>query len=587
MSNSILQNVIFPKTFSTDSYFVYFNNKNKDKKWLKEAIISEQKIILPRKTYLSFASYFNAFPIKYWLSFTSITSINLELYSNQNCNLKIFGTKLDENENIIRKELLSKRIQKSDNIIELPINSIESYSWIYFDIATKDETTLENIKWTTSSKNSKRTTVNLAITTLNKPEYVMQNLKTFASEIRKDDSFIVNKIIVVDQGNKKVQDHEDYKKIKNELQDSLCIINQSNLGGSGGFSRGMLQTITNYKNLNTKADYLIISDDDVLVDFESFRRAKHFADFGKEDNIIGGHMFWKGNPSVINSYAEDINKRTFRWFSLAPKIKGYDFSKSNINKTKWIQKKYDVSYNGWWFSLIPSKIIKEIQLAYPFFIKWDDVEFSLRASKYGYKTVSLPGVFVWHDNWGQKDDTIDWQAFFHLRNRLIVWAIYSDPKYSISFLFHCLLSFMKSLATMRYSVLQQQIEAQNNFLSNPIELKTDLTTRLEKIKELRKTFTDSCPLESKYQGYKPKYIFKSTDRRWIKLLFKREALFVNNNENESYIYKRKTNEDLRYLFLFLKNSFKILLSKNKLKKRYLKTLKLLTSKESWIEVFEK
>ena len=56
----------------------------------------------------------------------------------------------------------------------------------------------------------------------------------------------------------------------------------------------------------------------------------------------------------------------------------------------------------------------------PLFIKLDDVGYGLRAAEHGYGTVTLPGCAIWHMAWSDKDDAIDWQAYFHLRNRLVV-----------------------------------------------------------------------------------------------------------------------------------------------------------------------
>ena len=78
-----------------------------------------------------------------------------------------------------------------------------------------------------------------------------------------------------------------------------------------------------------------------------------------------------------------------------------------------------MDYNGWWMCLIPTAVIREIGLSMPMFIKWDDAEFGLRAGAAGYPTVTMPGVAVWHVPWTEKDDTVDWQAYFHERNRLI------------------------------------------------------------------------------------------------------------------------------------------------------------------------
>ncbi len=75
--------------------------------------------------------------------------------------------------------------------------------------------------------------------------------------------------------------------------------------------------------------------------------------------------------------------------------------------------------------LIPTVVLEEIGLSLPVFIKWDDSEYSLRARAAGYPTVSLPGSAVWHVSWADKDDAVDWQAYFHERNRMIVALLYS------------------------------------------------------------------------------------------------------------------------------------------------------------------
>ena len=38
----------------------------------------------------------------------------------------------------------------------------------------------------------------------------------------------------------------------------------------------------------------------------------------------------------------------------------------------------------------------------------------------------MPGAAIWHMAWSDKDDAIDWQAYFHLRNRLVVAAMHWD-----------------------------------------------------------------------------------------------------------------------------------------------------------------
>src|SRR5262245_64396274 len=78
--------------------------------------------------------------------------------------------------------------------------------------------------------------------------------------------------------------------------------------------------------------------------------------------------------------------------------------------------------------LNPTKIINEVGLAIPQFIKWDDAEYAVRAGRKGYPTVSMPGVAAWHIPWLDKNDALDWQAYYHIRNRVIVALLHSPHK---------------------------------------------------------------------------------------------------------------------------------------------------------------
>ena len=71
------------------------------------------------------------------------------------------------------------------------------------------------------------------------------------------------------------------------------------------------------------------------------------------------------------------------------------------------------------------RIVREIGLAIPVFIKWDDAEYALRARAAGYPTVSMPGVAAWHVPWLDKNDAQDWQAYYHLRNRVVTALLHS------------------------------------------------------------------------------------------------------------------------------------------------------------------
>ena len=151
----------------------------------------------------------------------------------------------------------------------------------------------------------------------------------------------------------------------------------------------------------------------------------------------------------------------------------------------------DVDYNGWWMCLIPTKVIREIGLALPLFIKWDDAEYGLRAREAGFATVSMPGAAVWHVSWIDKDDLVGWQAYFHARNRLITTLIHSPYPKGGRVLRESFQSDVKHLVSMQYFTEHGHIEALRDLLKGPDDLHKVLGTKLPEINALKADYPDA------------------------------------------------------------------------------------------------
>ena len=112
--------------------------------------------------------------------------------------------------------------------------------------------------------------------------------------------------------------------------------------------------------------------------------------------------------------------------------------------------------------------------------------------------MSLPGVAVWHVPWTDKDDTIDWQAYFHPRNRLVAAALHGpdDPK---ALLTDILKRTVRHLMLMEYSAVALQHMALRDFLAGPEALFPNLATVLGQVRATRAEYDDGRPLDSATQ----------------------------------------------------------------------------------------
>ncbi len=357
--------------------------------------------------------------------------------------------------------------------------------WYWFDIvAGASGTTLIEAEWAVQAPPTPPGTVSMAITIVGAPDYLFNQLRAIGEAPEVLD--ILDTVYVADQGPNKIKNHPDFADATKKLGDRLKVIEQGNLGGSGGFSRGMDETLR-----AGRSEYVLIMDDDIMPETEGVLRAAAFADLTHKPTIVGAHMFSMYDPSVLHAYAEVVGTRKW-WWGAAPNTKArHDFGRRNLRNTPWLHRRAESDYNGWWMCMIPMRIVREIGLAIPVFIKWDDAEYALRARAAGYPTVSMPGVAAWHVPWLDKNDAQDWQAYYHLRNRVVTALLHSPLKHGGALVSESAERQLQNLLSMQYSTAALRMLAIEDVLTGPEHLHRDLPVKMAQLRELRMRYADA------------------------------------------------------------------------------------------------
>lgn len=431
---------------------------------------------------LSFGSYFNAFPAAYWRKWTTVSSVSLRVQTSGSGSLVVYRS----NARGVTQRVESFRVSgEATNVHPLSLEQFGDGGWYWFDlIADAEGMTLMSADWSVPDNGQPTGRLNIGVTTFNRADYCSRTIEAIAAdpELRT----ILSEMIVVDQGNEKVQDVSDFDKIAADMGKQLRIINQSNLGGSGGFSRNMLETVN-----GENAEYVLLLDDDVVVETEGILRSATFADFCRVPTIVGGHMFDMFDRSVLHAYAESVNLWKFLWGPSGDLYHRHNLAGQNLRATPWMHRRWDVDFNGWWMCLIPTTVIKDIGLSLPVFIKWDDAEYGLRAKAAGYPTVSMPGTAVWHVSWIDKDDSVDWQAYFHGRNRIVAGLLHSPYRKGGDLLKQSLATDVKHIFSMQYYAASARVMALRDVLSGPEHMHRTLGSRASELRAMKGEFPDS------------------------------------------------------------------------------------------------
>ena len=444
---------------------------------------------------VSFATYFNAFPASYWRRWTTVDSVTLRIRLAGAAAIVVYRSTANGRSHPV--ETISIETDEPAAIERtLPVTHFIDGGWYWFDIVAGPRgTTLIEAEWAAPAEASPAGRVSIGITTFNRPDFMAGQLRTLGDAAEVLD--LLDAVYVVDQGTDRVADHQDFADAAKPLGDRLRVIEQGNIGGSGGFSRAMDEAWR-----AGQSDYLLLLDDDIELEPEGILRAMTFADLARRPTIVGGHMFSLHDRSVLHAFGETVAPYKW-WWGPAPRTRqGHDFGRRNLRHTPWLHRRIDADYNGWWMCLIPTRIIGELGLALPVFIKWDDAEYGLRAGKAGYPTVSLPGVAAWHVPWQDKNDAHDWQAYYHLRNRLVAALLHSPYERGGRLVAESAETQVQHLLSMQYSTAALRLLAIEDVLSGPGHLHRDLLTKLADLRDFRQQFSDA-QAASDIEGFPP------------------------------------------------------------------------------------
>jgi galactofuranosylgalactofuranosylrhamnosyl-N-acetylglucosaminyl-diphospho-decaprenol beta-1,5/1,6-galactofuranosyltransferase len=458
-------------------------------------------LCMPAATELSFATYFNAFPASYWRRWTTVDSVELRVVVDHECRIDIYRSKADATPIHVLGQILGGvgAVRGPGGVylarFGLDLRPFEDGGWYWFDLTTFDEPVrLVEAGWYATTDALGRARAAIGITTFNRPDDCVAALATLG-----EDPLVLDAIGVVnvaDQGTRKIRAADGFTAAAAALGDRLRIHDQPNLGGSGGFARGMHEALA-----HSDCDQILLMDDDIVIEPDCVLRAIAFARFAEQPMIVGGQMLNLQARSHLHAMGEVVDRRVFAW-GPSPHVKhDHDFAERPLRhqRSKDLHRRIEVDYNGWWMCLIPRSIAEELGLPLPLFIKWDDTEYGLRAQSAGYPTATLPGVAIWHMPWSDKDDAVDWQAYFHLRNRLVVAALHSPYRHGAAMLANSMKNTLKHLMSLEYSTAALQQLAIDDFAAGPHALMSQLGTALDTVRARRAEFNDGRVLASAKQ----------------------------------------------------------------------------------------
>lgn len=248
-------------------------------------------------------------------------------------------------------------------------------------------------------------TTGIVICNYNKCDYVLGCIQSVL-ESKTDDY----DLYVVDNAST----DDSVEKIQELYGDRLnLIVNEENLGGSGGFNTGIRKVVSaGYK-------YVWCLDNDVLVDEEALPYLVKFLDEHEETGMVGSKVYHMENPDYVQQFGITID---FNELCVEAKYLN-EFEDGTMPEVVYSDAVAACSV------LVRTSLIKEIgPMPEANFLYWDDTEWGYRCNRAGYKVASYGKSKVLHAMGAKKESVNTFPVYYAWRNWINFFIKYTPEE---------------------------------------------------------------------------------------------------------------------------------------------------------------
>ena len=420
-------------------------------------------------------TYFGRLPASYFQRWTTVTEVQLKLAFDTSgpAQLRLRGSDAQGS----ARTVASTEIDGTGTaVLSARLNEYFDGGALWMDCtALSGPLKITDLEWTVAAPATIRPTA-IAICTFNRADECAATVAAIAGD--KTLLAQIDAVYVTDQGTDAVATRPLFNDVASQLGDKLVYLRQPNLGGAGGFTRGLYEVSSIADHAN-----VILMDDDIRCEPETVLRLNAFANLTPTPTCVGAQMLLLKNPRKLLTSGEEIELAKIRNRWVANALHYSDMVKNRQ------EKRVDAQYNAWWSCLIPSEVITAIGLPVPLFFQWDDIEYGLRALAAGFPTVTLPNAGVWHADfhWKDRDDFV---RYFSVRNPLITHALHGDIDTRVTGRWLAR-EIAHHLVSMQYGLAHTVIRGIEEFLEGPEILRDGGVGALARIRKERSEYPET------------------------------------------------------------------------------------------------
>lgn len=467
---NVLQHLDLNSELTTEELYFRYDRKSVGKHALLNS--EERSLRIGAGLCVTFDSYFNAFFENYWFGCTSVSRAILRLRIVGHGVISVYR---QAGEGPVYGVARVPFDSATATTVEVPFQRETGFAFtpgrVWFEIEPSTDTTLYGGEWVTPDAPARSVQTSVVFCTFNRLEYLSRIVQALSEH--KEVYQAIPRIYVVNQGDR-FEVADLVTDASEDFLERITLIEQGNLGGCGGFSRGMYETLN-----DEELTHFILLDDDIRLHPESLFRATRFMSYAHDDVALGGHMLDLVRPTELYEAGADFHPET----ALPQPIGNHTNLAANGALDAFLKVR-PADYNGWWFFMASKEVVQQLGLPIPCFIRGDDMEYGARLARNGVKTIPMPGVAVWHEPFYLKLG--NWHYYFEIRNRLTMLSLHGNGELR-SVIRSIRRTFHRDAMLSRYNSCQYAIDAVRDYLAGADEVFETSNAKLLRCLELQKS----------------------------------------------------------------------------------------------------
>lgn len=582
----IVQELVFPSLNFNTIEDMYFRPHNKLK-----YLFNEEKFIFEKGGILLLDTYVNSFNIKPWKLYSPLADLAIVIQGDGKFILRVGLHKFGAAHRWLLEEVIELNISESKEINIFSWNELDD-GLLYCKLEAITPGHITKISYKTNTKPVNNVKLGVIITHYNRQKNVLKAIKRFEDGLFNKEEFKtkIDLIIIDNSRNLDIPEHSNVK-----------VIKSSNLGGSGGFAKGLLYLEEN--------DYThaLFMDDDASTEMEAIKRTLRLFEYSKIKKMaVAGALHLESNPHIIY-------EKGARFEGICKPVK-HRLEILNINNLVFAN--YDdlkIDYGGWWFFAFE---ISDVEyMPFPFFVRGDDILFSILNK---FNICTSIGIYCLGEDFGEKETPL--HVYLDIRYHIINSIFKGINLFKI--ILYISYIFLKRLHSYKYEsakaanyAIKCVIKGPEFFIKNidMLNVRNYINSFIkeEKVQEIDlNTINFDYPDNSTsfiirlikkllviltLNGFlipnfllKDKIIYQHRDfhANIISIFRFKKVLYYSPQDKKGYILRHNKVAYFKELFTFALNIAHLIISYPFLKRAYKDNIKYMTSKSFWKSVFD-